>query len=159
VATDQWDTTFTLDASADVVYRHLADPYSYVGLSPLVVAVRDVRQVTDSRGRVAVAYVAVERFQFARVLHWDNHIKVVMTSTKPGRELVSDVVSPGWVRLTSRVTLTPLDHGIVDSGTQVTESVDVTFPAPLRRFVTGQARAVAAYRAEELIRRMSRPMV
>jgi hypothetical protein len=57
------------------------------------------------------------------------------------------------------VTLTPLDHGTVGSGTQVTESVDVTFPAPLRRFVTGQARAVAAYRAEELIRRMSRPMV
>jgi hypothetical protein len=159
VATDQWETTFTLDASADVVYRHLADPYSYVGLSPLVVAVRDVRQVTDSRGLVAVAYVAVERFRFARVLHWDNHIKVVMTSTEPGRELVSDVVSPGWVRLTSRVTLTPLDHGTVGNGTQVTESVDVTFPAPLRRFVTGQARAVAAYRAEELIRRMSRPMV
>ena len=154
MATDQWDTTFTLDASAEVVYRHLADPHSYVGLSPLVVAVRDVRQVTDSRGRAAVAYVAVERFRFARVLHWDNHIKVVMTATEPGRELVSDVVSPGRVRLTARVALTALDRG-----TQVTESVDVTFPAPLRRFVTGQARAVAAYRAEELIRRMSRPMV
>jgi hypothetical protein len=42
-------------------------------------------------------------------------------------------------------------------GTGVTESVDVTFPAPLRGFVTGQARAVAAYRANELTRRLTQP--
>jgi hypothetical protein len=150
MATDRWDTTFALPADPEVVYRHLADPHNYVGLSPLVVAVRGVRADTDAQGRARVAYVAVERFRFARVLHWDNAIKVVMTLTEPGRELVSEVVSPGRVRLTSRVVLTPQD-----GKTRVTETVNVTSPALLRRFVTAQARSAATHRAAELTRRMS----
>jgi hypothetical protein len=152
MANATWDTTFHIPAEPAAVFEHLADPHSYVGLSPLVVEVRDIHPDTDDLGRPRVAYVAVERFRFARILHHDNLIKVVLTQTRPGQELLSEVRSPGWVRLTARVMLTA-EAG----GTGVTESVDVTFPAPLRGFVTGQARAVAAYRANELTRRLTQP--
>jgi hypothetical protein len=147
-----WDTTSHIPAEPAAVFEHLADPHSYVGLSPLVVEIRDIHPDTDDQGRPRVAYVAVERFRFARILHYDNLIKVVLTQTRPGQELLSEVRSPGRVRLTARVVL-----AAEAGGTSITESVDVTFPAPLRGFVTGQARAVAAYRANELTRRLTQP--
>ena len=63
--------TAVVDAPPARVYAHLADPRSYVGLSPLVVAVRDVRSVG-----AGIAYVAVERFRLGP-LHWDNPIQVI----------------------------------------------------------------------------------
>ncbi len=157
MATETWDTTFRVLASPATVYQHLADPYNYVGLSPLLVEVRDVVPDTDDQGRPRVAYVAVERFRFARVLHHDNLIKVTLTQTHTNQELVSDVRSPGGVRLTARVTVTGDAGGTGADATVVTETVRVTFPALLRGFVTSQARAVAAFRAVELARRMSPP--
>ncbi|MEV6693579.1 SRPBCC family protein [Micromonospora sp. NPDC051196] len=134
----------------DEVYRHLSDPHSYIGLSPLVVAVSDVRISRDAEGRTVIDYVAVERFRFLRLLHWDNRIRVRMVATRPGAQLVSDVVSPGRVRLRAVVDLTA-----EAAGTRVREQITATAPALLRRFVAGQARQVAAYRAAELTRRMA----
>lgn len=140
---DHFSHTFRVDAPPATVYAHLIDPASYIGLSPLIVAVRDVRRVGDS-----IAYVAVERFQLGPV-HWDNLIRVTMTGT-PDRRLANEVVSPGRVRLDQTVDLVA-----DDGGTAVTESVKLVSPVLLRRFALGQATAVQRDRAAELTRRMA----
>ncbi|PZG00648.1 hypothetical protein C1I93_02005 [Micromonospora endophytica] len=145
-----FETTAVVAAPPDVVYRHLSDPHSYIGLSPLIVAVRDVRPGHDTQGRESVDYLAVERFRLVGPLRWDNRIRVRMVATRPGEQLVSDVRSPGWVRLRAVVDLTA-----VPDGTRVREQISAFAPAPLRRFVASQARQVAAYRATELTRRMA----
>ncbi|MDG4798833.1 SRPBCC family protein [Micromonospora sp. WMMD1082] len=145
-----FETTCTVAAPPEVVYAHLADPRSYIGLSPLIVAVDDVRHGRDAEGRAVADYVAVERFRLVGPVRWDNRIRVRMVSTRPGDQLVSDVRSPGRVTLRAVVDLTA-----VTDGTRVRERVTANAPAPLRRFVATQARRVAAYRAAELTRRMA----
>ncbi|GIJ22457.1 SRPBCC family protein [Micromonospora lutea] len=145
-----FETTCTVAAPPEVVYEHLADPRSYIGLSPLIVAVDGVRHSHDTEGRAVAEYVAVERFRLVGPVRWDNRIRVRMVSTPPHGPLVSEVRSPGWVSLRAVVTLTA-----VPEGTRVHERVTAEAPAPLRRFVAGQARRVAAYRAAELTRRMA----
>ncbi|GAB1640524.1 SRPBCC family protein [Krasilnikovia sp. MM14-A1259] len=146
---ETWQHMFAVAAPPETVHAHLADPHSYVGLSPLVVAVRDVRPVRDAQGRAALGYVAVERFRLGP-LRWDNPIAVTLSTVHAGRALASSVVSPGGVRLVATTELAP--HG---PGTQVTETVEVRCPAVLRAFVLRQARAVQLRRAAELARRMS----
>jgi hypothetical protein len=157
VPIDQFAHEWVVAAPPSDVYAHLADPHSYIGLSPLVVAVRDVRL-----GRGRVSYVAVERFRLGR-LRWDNPIRVTMTLSP--RRLVSEVVSPGRVRLTATVDLSPGAGGPLGGGTApgaggplgggtvVTEEITVRSPWILRRFVRGQARKVQLHRAAELARR------
>lgn len=144
MSTAEFGHSFVVAPPAGRVYDHLAEPQSYVGLSPLVVEVRDIR-----RDGPEVSYVAVERFVVGPVRH-DNLIAVAMTFPEPGRRLVSDVVSPGRVRLVATVDLVPSG-----ASTTVTEHVRVTFPALLRPFVLGQARKVQRARAAELTRRMA----
>ncbi|MGC5054021.1 SRPBCC family protein [Micromonospora sp. DT48] len=145
-----FETTCTVAAAPDVVYAHLADPRSYIGLSPLIVAVDDVRHGHDVEGRAVAEYVAVERFRLVGPLRWDNRIQVRMVSTPPHGPLVSEVRSPGRVSLRAVVELTA-----VPEGTRVVERVTADAPALLRRFVAGEAGRVAAYRAAELTRRMA----
>jgi len=147
--TDRFRHAFRVAAPPAAVYAHLMDPHSYIGLSPLVVAVRDVRSAVDAEGREAVVYVAVERFRFGPI-KWDNLIRVTMTGIGPHEQVLSSVVSPGWVRLTSTVDL--VEAG---TGTSVTESIELTSPWFLRRFPLGQARSVQRARAAELTRRMA----
>ena len=148
---DNFEHSFLVGAGADAVYRHLSDPNSYVGLSPLVVEVRDIRLGQDDEGHNTIAYTAVERFRKGKLLKWDNRIHVLLTLTRPGVELVSDVVSPGRVRLRATVELAP-----APVGTHVTERIELTSPAALRRFVVDQARSVQQHRAQELARRLAR---
>jgi hypothetical protein len=136
-------TSFSVAAEPAEVYAHLRDPSNYVGLAPLVVAVRDIREVGDDIG-----YVAVERFRLGP-FHWDNPIRVTMTGV-PDREITSRVVSPGGVRLTAVLRLAP-----AEGGSEVTEDVEVLAPWPLRRFVVAKAREAAAGRATELARRFT----
>ena len=136
--TDRFSDTVHLAAPPAVVYAHLLDPHSYVGLSPLVVAVRDLRG--DS-------YVAVERFRFGP-FRWDNPIRVTLTGVEPDRKLTSGVVSPGGVRLTATVELAPAAEG-----TDLTEAIEVSSPALLRSFVVKQATSVQRARLAELSRR------
>jgi hypothetical protein len=147
-----FDTVTVVAAPPEVVFDHLADPASYVGLSPLVVAVRDVRRGRDAAGRPTIDYVAVERFRFGP-LRLDNPIRVRMSGQRPAR-LVSDVDSPGGVWLRAEVTLAE-----VPQGTWVHETVRLRAPVPLRGFALGMARRVAGYRAAELTRRMAPAVV
>lgn len=139
----------SVTAPPGTVYAHLADPQSYVGLSPLVVRVEDVRPGATGTGRRCVEYVAVERFGRG-VLHWDNRIRVTLIEDEPGRRLVSLVTSPGAVRL--RVVV---DLALDPAGTRVTETIRVECPLVLRSFVVRTARAVQLRRAAELARRMA----
>ncbi len=141
--TDRFRHRFLVAAPPAAVYAHLMDPYSYIGLSPLVVAVRDVR--TDEG---SVIYVAVERFRFGP-FKWDNLIRVTMTGTGPHERVLISVVSPGAVRLISTVDL--VAEG---SGTAVTESIELHSPWIVRHFALGQAKGVQRERAAELTRRM-----
>jgi hypothetical protein len=161
VPTEEFTHTVTAAAPAARIFGHLARPESYIGLSPLVIAVRDIADAGDG-----VRYVAVERFR-AGPLRWDNAIAVTMTFPEPERRIVSEVRSPGGVRLTATVELTPVNgDGDTDrdegrdgdegrGGTRVTETVRVSYPRPLRRIVIGQATKVQRYRLAELARRMS----
>lgn len=142
--TAEFSHSFVVAAPAGRVFEHLAEPQSYVGLSPLVVEVRDIHRDGGS-----LSYVAVERLTLGP-LHHDNLIAVTMTFPEPGRRLVSDVVSPGRVRLVATVDLLPSGES-----TEVTEHIRVTFPALLRPLVVGQARKVQRARAAELTRRMA----
>jgi carbon monoxide dehydrogenase subunit G len=144
VPSEEFRHSFAVPAPAERIYAHLSEPDSYIGLSPLVVEVRDVRRDGDR-----VSYVAVERFRLGPLRH-DNPIAVTMTFPQPGRRLVSDVVSPARVRLVATVDLLP-----EGDGTRVTETVRVSFPALLRPLVLGQARKVQRARAAELTRRMA----
>jgi len=147
--TEEFRDTFRVVAPPALVFAHLTDPHSYIGLSPLVVAVRDVHPTLDGQGREAVAYVAVERFRFGPV-KWDNPIRVTLTGVGPHEQVISAVVSPGGVRLRLVVDL------VADGdGTAVTESGELHAPWPLRRFALGQAKAVQRKRAAELARRMA----
>ncbi len=124
--TDRFSHTFRIAVPAAAVYAHLMNPYSYVGLSPLVVAVREVRQVRDEQGRDAIAYVAVERFRLGP-FSWDNPIRVTMTGVVPERQVRSAVVSPGGVRLTSTVDLAGDGED-----TTVTETIESRLSASAR---------------------------
>jgi len=146
--TDRFHHSFHIAAPAGKIYAHLTDPQNYVGLSPLLVAVRDVHPSHDDQGREAISYLAVERFRFGP-LKWDNPLRVTLTPLAPDRELRSAVISPAAIRLTATVDLTPDNNG-----TLVTESVELRTPALLRRFALGQATAVQQSRATELTRRM-----
>ncbi|MFJ4715464.1 SRPBCC family protein [Streptomyces sp. NPDC088785] len=144
--TEEFGRSVTVAATAARVFAHLAHPDNYVGLAPLVVAVRDVTTLPDE-----VRYVAVERFRFGS-LRWDNPIRVSMTFPAAGHRIVSEVRSPGGVRLTATVQLTG-----VPEGTRVCETVRVVCPRPLRPFVVGQAAQAQRHRLAELARRMGRP--
>jgi hypothetical protein len=147
--TDHFRHSFHVAAPAGKIYAHLIEPRSYVGLSPLLVAVRDVRPARDEQGREAISYVGVERFRFGP-LKWDNRLRVTLTPVTPDRQLRSAVVSPAAIRLVATVELTP-----DGDGTLVTESVELRTPGPLRRFALGQATSIQQARATELTRRMN----
>jgi hypothetical protein len=142
------DHAFTVAASPETVFAHLADPASYVGLSPLVVAVRDIHRAGD-----AVHYRAVERFHILGKLSYDNVIAVTLAA-KPGdlprAEITGDVHSPGGVRMAYRFSIAPDGHGAA-----VTDTLWLRAPLGLRRFASSRARAVQLARAQVLAQRLA----
>ncbi|HEY4459080.1 MAG TPA: hypothetical protein VGN81_32505 [Pseudonocardiaceae bacterium] len=135
------ENVFTVGATPEAVRAHLAEPTNYIGLSPLIVAVDDVRTVNDT-----VHYVAVERFRFGFLRH-DNRIAVSLR-TAEGR-VWGEVVSPGRVRLDYGYTFVP-----DGDQTTVTDTLRLRAPFGLRRFAASQARAVQLTRAGILATRM-----
>jgi hypothetical protein len=143
--------TFRIAAPPAEVFAHLAEPSHYVGLSPLVVAVRDVRR----SGRT-VHYTAVERFRFLGVLPHDNLIDVTLVAAPeglPDSAVVSGVVrSPARVRMSYRFALAR-----DGAGSTVTDTLRLRTPPGLLRFAAAQARAVQRSRARVLADRLARP--
>ncbi|GGS79137.1 hypothetical protein GCM10010156_42390 [Planobispora rosea] len=135
--------TFHVRNSPAALRAHLSQPQSYVGLSPLVIAVRDIEQ-----GENETRYVSVERFRFFGVVKYDNLIKVTLRSTDEAVE--GEVTSPGGVRLDYRFRLTGRD-----GGTEVEDTLVVrAWARPLLTFAARKAREVQLARAEVLASRL-----
>ncbi|TFV98206.1 SRPBCC family protein [Orlajensenia leifsoniae] len=154
--------SFSVDAAPAVVAAHLADPHSYLGLSPLIVAVREVHSVDGRPG--VTGYTAVERFS-ALGLHYDNLIAVTLAADESDerRQVVGgNVVSPGGVRLSYRYTIEPAasdtrasSAAVTDAAARVTDTITVHAPFGLLRFACGQARSVQLSRALILAQRLA----
>ncbi|MBB5781464.1 SRPBCC family protein [Nonomuraea jabiensis] len=127
---------FHVPAPPSAVLAHLSEPSSYVGLSPLVVAVRDVRRAPgESR------FVSVERFRFFGFVKYDNLIEVTLRAT--GEAVEGEVVSPGGVRLDYRFGL-----AADGAGTEVEDRLTVDAAVrPLLWYAARKAREVQLARA------------
>ncbi|RVU27646.1 SRPBCC family protein [Streptomyces antnestii] len=143
--------TFRIAAPPEEVFAHLAEPSHYVGLSPLLVAVRDVR-----RSGGTVHYTAVERFRFLGVLRHDNIIGVTLVAFSDGlpesAEISGEVRSPGRVHMSYRFTIDRHEAGCV-----VIDTLHLRTPPGLLRFAASQAGAVQQARARVLAARLERP--
>ncbi|MFF0210005.1 SRPBCC family protein [Streptomyces althioticus] len=143
--------SFEIAAPPEEVFAHLAEPSHYVGLSPLVVAVRDVR-----RDGGTVTYTAVERFRFLGVLRHDNLIDATLVAVPDGlpdsAEVFGEVRSPARVCMRYRFVIDR--HG---TGSAVTDTLRLRTPLGLLRFAASQARAVQQARARVLTDRLTRP--
>ncbi|MBM7503745.1 SRPBCC family protein [Agromyces aurantiacus] len=141
---------FDLAAEPDVVAGHLTEPRNYVGLSPLVVEVRDIADADDAG---ITRYTAVERFPLPFGRHLDNRIRVTLRRDDgdPTRLSVGgDVRSPGWVRMGYR-----FDIIASGAGSHVVDELDLRAPFGLLRFAAGQARSVQLSRAAILQDRLT----
>lgn len=134
---------FTVAATPAAVSAHLTEPASYVGLSPLVVEVRDV-----GREGGTTRYTAVERFRFLGFLRYDSPI-VVTLRLKATEAVYGDVVSPGGIRMGYRFGLEP-----DGDGTRVTDALRMHAPFGLLRFAASRARAVQLARSGILAGRL-----
>jgi hypothetical protein len=130
--------TYVVPARPELLFAHLSDPASYVGLSPLVVEVYDV----DDTG-----YTAVERFRFGP-FKYDNHIRVGITAAD--NVVASEVRSPGGVRMSHRFELS--EHA---DGCEVVERTHLTAPFGLLRFSAAQALKVQRARRGVLTERLA----
>jgi hypothetical protein len=135
--------TFHVGNTPEVLRAHLSQPQSYVGLSPMVVAVKDVEQGEDE-----TRYTSIERFRFFGLVKYDNRIKVTLRSTP--RTVEGEVKSPGGVRLDYRFTLTEKA-----GGTEVEDILVVhAWVRPLLGFAAKKAREVQLARAGILAARL-----
>ncbi|MEZ0064413.1 hypothetical protein ABIA32_000391 [Streptacidiphilus sp. MAP12-20] len=141
--------SYDIAAGPAAVLAHLAEPENYIGLSPLLVDVRDVR----CEGGIT-HYVAVERFQFLGLVRHDNVIQVSLRTEDarlPGEAMVSGkVVSPGGVRMDYCFAITALGDG----GSLVVDTLRLHTPFGLLRYAAGKAGAVQAERGRVLAQRL-----
>jgi hypothetical protein len=142
---------YPVPAAPAQVLAHLARPDHYIGLSPLLVEVRDVREEAGE-----THYVAVERFRFLGFLRHDNLIRVTLETEGSGlpetAAVHGRVVSPGGVRMTYRFDI---EADAAGTGSRMTDTLQLTAPLGLLRFASGQAAAVQRARAQVLAARMS----
>lgn len=135
--------TFHVGNTPAALRAHLSQPQSYVGLSPLVVAVRDVQRDGEE-----TRYVSVERFRFLGLVKYDNLIKVTLRSRPETVE--GEVKSPGGVRLDYRFALTAKD-----GGTEVEDTLVVhAWNGQLLGYAARKAREVQLARAGILASRL-----
>ncbi|MEV0231776.1 SRPBCC family protein [Nonomuraea sp. NPDC050786] len=133
---------FHVAAPPSAVLAHLSEPSSYVGLSPLVVEVRDVRREPGQS-----RFVSVERFRFLGFLRYDNLTEVTLRASREGVE--GEVDSPGGVRLDYRFRLAADGEG---TAMEDVLTVRATF-GPLLRYAARKARQVQLARAQVLAER------
>ncbi|MGX4738342.1 SRPBCC family protein [Kitasatospora griseola] len=141
--------SYDIAAKPAAVLAHLADPENYIGLSPLLVDVRDVQHEAG-----VTHYVAVERFRFLGLVQHDNVIRVslrIEDAGLPAEATVSgEVVSPGGVRMDYRFAVTARGA----DGSLVVDRLRLHAPFGLLRYAAGKAGAVQAERGRVLARRL-----
>ncbi len=141
--------TYVVHAPATAIYEHLAEPMNYIGLSPLIGKITDVKRDTDEQHRSIVTYKTIESFRFLGFITYPNSLNVVTTLAHPNRQIVTDVQSGFNVRVRFIFDLKEQTDG-----TTITETITATVPALLSSFVVNQAKAVQQHRAKTLKQRM-----
>lgn len=131
------------------VYAHLAEPENYVGLSPLVTRVYDIKRRSNGDQQAVVQYVTVEHFRFLGFIPYDNHIRVTSTQAQPNAVLINEVHSPLNVTVRFENEFSP-----IDGGTAIVETVTIRSPRWLQGFVVGQAKSTQAIRFARLKARL-----
>ncbi|WP_037570250.1 hypothetical protein [Phaeacidiphilus oryzae] len=140
---------YRLAAGRARVVAHLAEPANYVGLSPLVVAVREVRAEEDG----LVRYTAVERFRLLGVLRHDNAIEVSLRVSAAGDAVSGEVRSPAGVRMEYRFEVADEPSG--GPGCLLTDTLRLRAPFGLLRFAASQAASVQRSRGRVLAERLT----
>ncbi|MGW4379314.1 SRPBCC family protein [Kitasatospora sp. NPDC004531] len=141
--------SYDIAAPPAAVLAHLAEPENYIGLSPLLVDVRDIRREDG-----VTHYCAVERFHFLGLLHHDNLIRVSLHTEDAGpagATVSGNVVSPGGVRMDYRFAITPRGT----NGSHVVDTLHLHAPFGLLRYAAKQATAVQTARARALAHRLA----
>jgi hypothetical protein len=137
---------FTLAVPARVVFDHVRDPHSYIGLSPLVVSVSDV--TPDSDG---FTYRAVERVGIIGRWTYDNPLRVTLFGDGDGPFVVhGEVESNGGIHVDYRY-----DISAEGEGCRVRDVVSLKTPFGLAGFSASRARAVQLGRPAVLAERLA----
>ncbi|GAA3131598.1 SRPBCC family protein [Streptosporangium carneum] len=135
--------TFHVRNTPGALKAHLSQPQSYVGLSPLVIAVKDVQ-----RGEKETRYTSVERPRFLGLVKYDSLTRVTLRSTPETVE--GEAAGPGGVRLAYRFTLTEKDGGTEVGDTLVVHAWNRT----LLGYAVRRARGAQLARAGILVARL-----
>jgi hypothetical protein len=123
---------------ADVVFAHLSDPMSYLGLQPLLAS---VTEITDARTAAEGArrFRSTEIVRLLGVLPYRNRITWRMQVRPQERRIEFETRSFPRIRLEAAYTL--ISEGPVSV---VTDTVRIDCPRWLRGFVGAQATAAHA---------------
>lgn len=136
---------FTLPVPARAVFDHVRDPRSYVGLSPLVIAVSDIEPLDGG-----FRYRAVERVPIVGRWTYDNPLRITLFGDGDGPFVVhGGVASNGGVHVDYRYDIA--DEG---AGCRVIDVVTLRTPFGLTGFAASRARAVQQGRPAVLARRL-----
>lgn len=149
MTTRTFEYTYMIYAPAAKIYEHLAEPTSYIGLSPLVGQVSDVEWGIDEQHQRIASYKTVELFRFLGFITYPNPLDVTMTLTHPNKQIISDVQS-GFNVMVRFV----FDLNERNDVTTITETITATTPALLSSFVVSQAKSVQQHRVKVLKLRM-----
>lgn len=133
------------------VYAHLTEPENYVGLSPLVTQVYDIKRHANSDQQAVVQYVTVEKFRFLGFIPYNNHIRVTSTQAQPNDVLINEVHSPLNVYVRFVNGFSSIEAG---RGTAIVETVTIRCPRWVRGFAVGQAKSTQAVRFARLKARL-----
>ena len=139
---------FALPVSARAVFDHVRDPQSYVGLSPLVIAVSDIEPIAGG-----FRYRAVERVPIFAGWTFDNPLRVTLLgdAAGDGSFLVhGEVQSKGAIHVDYRYEIAPDGPGC-----RVVDVVRLRTPWGLAGFAASRARAVQLARPGVLARRLA----
>ncbi|TKK85869.1 SRPBCC family protein [Herbidospora galbida] len=136
--------TFHIGVEPKVVLDHLTTPENYIGLSPIVVAVKDVDKSTPG----VVRYTATERFRFFGFIKWDNPIAVELFTDDSA--VWGDVKSPGGVRMAYR-----FDLSAEGTGTRMDDVLNLSAPSLIIKYAASEARKVQLARARILVERLA----
>ncbi|WP_375384870.1 SRPBCC family protein [uncultured Microbacterium sp.] len=138
---------FTLAVPARTVFDHVADPHSYVGLSPLVIGVSDVVE-----SREGFRFTAVERVPIVGSWTLDNPLRVTLLAELGAGgafALHGEVDSPGAIHVWYRYDIFPQGDGC-----RVLDTVTLRTPFGLTRFAASRTRNVQLARPGVLAQRL-----
>jgi hypothetical protein len=119
-----------------VVYEHLAQPASFIGLQPLLTSIASVQEI-QVEGRRGCRYETVETFRIGPIPVLNNRIRVRTVLTEPDVQIDSVVHSQPDIRLDVRYRFTSQGEE-----TDLVEQMRITAPAWVGGYVVRTARRV-----------------